>query len=74
MSDITRKSGEQIELEGKAKELGGRVKDALGDLTGNPRHDAEGKLDKLEGKAQQKLGRAQQDVEDIDDARRRDRI
>ena len=27
MTDSTRKSGEQIELEGKAKELGGKVKD-----------------------------------------------
>ena len=33
MNDSTRKSGEQIELEGKAKELKGRAKDALGDLT-----------------------------------------
>jgi uncharacterized protein YjbJ (UPF0337 family) len=70
MDDATRKSGSQIELEGKAKELGGKVKDALGDLTGNPRHGAEGKGDQVEGRAQQRLGEAQRDLEKIEEARR----
>ncbi len=74
MTDSTRKSGEQIELEGKAKELGGRMKDALGDLTGNPRHDVEGKMDKLEGKAKQKLGRAQSELDDVEATRKRDTL
>jgi len=70
MDDVTRKSGSQIELEGKAKELGGKVKEALGDLTGNPRRDAEGQADRVEGRAQQRLGEAQRDLEKIEEARR----
>ena len=73
MDDTTRKSGSQIELEGKAKELGGKVKDALGDLTGNPRRDAEGKADQVEGKARQRLGEAQRELENVEDARHPDR-
>ena len=59
--DATRKSGEQIAAEGKGKELRGKVTDALGDLTGNSRHDLAGKADQLEGKAQQRVGDAQSD-------------
>ena len=73
MDDATRKSGDQIAAEGKGKEIKGKLKDALGDLTGNPRHDAEGKADQVEGKAQQRLGEAQRDLENIEDARRGDR-
>lgn len=67
-SDPTRKSGAQNKLEGKAKEVGGRIKDAVGDLTGNPRHDIKGKADRVEGKLQSKLGDAQMD---LDESRRR---
>jgi uncharacterized protein YjbJ (UPF0337 family) len=73
MDDTTRKSGSQISAEGKAKELKGKAKDALGDLTGNPRHDVEGKADQLEGKAQQRLGDAQRDLDHVQGTRNPDR-
>ena len=72
MDDATRKSGDQIAAEGKGKELKGKVKDALGDLTGNPRHDIEGKADQVEGRAQQRVGDAQSDLENVRDTRRGD--
>ena len=37
MGDSTRKSGDQIGLEGKGNGLKGMAKDALGDLTDDPR-------------------------------------
>ena len=72
MHDATHKSGEQIAAEGKGKELKGKVKDALGDLTGNSRHDLAGKADQLEGKAQQRVGDAQSDLKRVEDTRRGD--
>lgn len=63
MDDPTRKTGAQNKIEGTAKEIGGKIKDALGDLTGNPKHDVEGKMDRVEGKLQGKLGDAQMDID-----------
>ncbi|HEU4631959.1 MAG TPA: CsbD family protein [Gemmatimonadaceae bacterium] len=64
--DTTRKSGEQNELEGKARELGGRVQRAWGDLTGDTEHQVEGAKKELKGKAQGKVGEAQETLEDIE--------
>ena len=64
--DITRKSGDQNEAEGKAKELGGRVQRAWGDLTDDPHHQVEGATKELKGKAQGKIGEAQDTIEDLD--------
>ncbi len=47
----------QDELEGKAKEGKGSLKEVLGNLTGNDRLQAEGKADKTEGKAQGVVGK-----------------
>lgn len=45
------------EIKGKAREIEGRVQDALGDLTGDPRHDEEGKAKQAEGKLEQGVGK-----------------
>jgi uncharacterized protein YjbJ (UPF0337 family) len=54
--------GLENELEGKGKDLKGRVKDAVGGLTGDESLQAEGKLDRLKGKVQETLGEGQQDL------------
>ncbi len=46
------------EIEGGARELGGRIKDAAGGLTGNAKTQSEGKLDQVAGQAQQQYGDA----------------
>ena len=66
MSDTSHKGSEQNKLEGKARQLGGRVKQALGDLTGDTSDKIEGRRDELKGRAQERLGDAQRDLEEID--------
>lgn len=45
------------EIKGKAKEMEGRIQDAFGDLSGDPRHDQEGKAKQAEGKFEQGVGK-----------------
>ena len=58
------KSGDQNRVEGTAKDIKGRVKDAIGGLTGDESLQAEGKLDRVKGKAQDMVGEAQQKLGD----------
>ena len=66
MADTTRKTGDQNQLEGAAKELGGKVRGGLGDLTDNHSEHAQGKIDEMKGKAQKNLGKAQNKIEELD--------
>jgi uncharacterized protein YjbJ (UPF0337 family) len=66
MADTTRKDGDQNQLEGAAKELGGKVRGTFGDITDNRSQHAEGKMDELKGKAQKNLGKAQNKLDDLD--------
>lgn len=50
------------ELEGTAKALKGKVKQAAGDLTNNPRLHDEGVADEVAGKAQGAMGRVKRKV------------
>jgi uncharacterized protein YjbJ (UPF0337 family) len=50
------------EREGKADEVKGRVKQAVGDLTGNDKLKASGKVDETVGKAKTAVGGAQRKV------------
>ena len=68
MTDTTRKSAEQNQLEGKAKELGGKVRGKVGDITDNRSEQLKGKKDELKGRAQNKLGDAERDVRDLDES------
>jgi uncharacterized protein YjbJ (UPF0337 family) len=52
-------------LTGKLKDLGGKVKDAVGGLTGDTSLQAEGKGDQLEGKLQDKLGDVQRGLDKL---------
>jgi uncharacterized protein YjbJ (UPF0337 family) len=66
MADTTRKDGDQNEVEGAAKELGGKIRGKVGDLTDDRSQQAQGKIDELKGKAQKNLGKAQNKVDDLD--------
>lgn len=46
------------QAKGKGKDLGGKVKEEAGDLTGNDRMKREGQADQAEGKLQKGLGDA----------------
>ena len=50
------------ELEGKAQALKGRIKQATGDITNNPRLHDEGVVDEVAGKAQGAVGRVRRKV------------
>lgn len=43
-------------IEGAAKNLGGKVKEAAGKVTGDEKLKAEGRADQLEGKVQNTVG------------------
>ena len=51
------------EREGKADQVKGQVKQAVGDLTGNDKLKAEGKVDETVGKAKTAVGAAQEKVD-----------
>jgi len=55
------------EFKGKAREVKGRVKDAMGGLTNDPEMQVEGKIDKLTGKAQNTLGKVERDLKKKDE-------
>jgi uncharacterized protein YjbJ (UPF0337 family) len=50
------------ELEGKAEQVKGKIKQGVGDLTDNERLHDEGVADEVAGEAQDTLGRARRKV------------
>ena len=50
------------QVEGRAKEAMGNVKDAAGDATDDTKLQAEGKADQVEGKAQKTVGDVKDDM------------
>jgi uncharacterized protein YjbJ (UPF0337 family) len=61
--DLTQRGAENS-AEGKADTLKGKVKDAVGGLTGDTSLQGEGKLDQLKGKVQDAFGKGQRNVDD----------
>lgn len=49
---------DEDEVKGSAKDVGGKIKDAAGGLTGDESLQAEGKTDQMAGKAQKLYGAA----------------
>ena len=45
-------------IEGAAKNIGGKIKEGIGNLTGDEKLKAEGKADQVEGKVQNTVGGA----------------
>ena len=50
------------ELKGKAENLKGRVKEAMGSITGNKEKEAEGMVDRVKGATREKIGKAKDEV------------
>lgn len=51
-------------IEGAAKNIGGKVKEAAGKVTGDTKLQAEGKADQVEGKVQNAVGSAKDSARD----------
>lgn len=72
MSDIDDRNrtlgdlGAEDSARGKGNDLKGRIKDAVGGLTGDQSLQAEGKMDRVKGKMQDKLGKAERDLDRLD--------
>ena len=49
------------QIKGKAKDIGGKIQEKVGEVTGNRQQQTEGNLNQAEGKVQEKVG----DVKDI---------
>ena len=54
--------GVEDSVEGKTKDLTGKIKDAAGGLTGDSSLQAEGKIDQLKGKAQDAVGKVERKI------------
>jgi uncharacterized protein YjbJ (UPF0337 family) len=63
MADDLSRKGIDNQVKGSAKEAGGKVRHAVGDLTGDRSEQVRGKAKEMEGKAQRKIGEAQEDLD-----------
>lgn len=52
------------QIEGAAKNIGGKIQEEAGKLVGNDKQQAKGLLNQVEGKAQQKIGDLKEAVKD----------
>jgi uncharacterized protein YjbJ (UPF0337 family) len=55
------------DLGGKAKHVGGKIKEGVGEVLGDSKLKREGKLQQFEGEAEQDATRAEQDLEEATD-------
>lgn len=53
-------------IEGAAKNVGGKIKEGFGNLTGDEKLKAEGKADQVEGKVQNTVGGVKDSLRDND--------
>jgi uncharacterized protein YjbJ (UPF0337 family) len=53
------------EIKGKGKRIKGRIKDKVGEITGNRELEAEGEAERIEGAAQEGVGRARRKAHEI---------
>ena len=49
------------QIKGKAKDVGGKIQEKVGEVTGSRQQQSEGRANQVEGKVQEKVG----DVKDI---------
>jgi uncharacterized protein YjbJ (UPF0337 family) len=55
---------DQDRIEGAAKNIGGKIKEAAGKMTGDSKLKAEGKADQVEGKVQNAVGGVKDSLRD----------
>lgn len=63
MADDLGTDGAKDQIKGKVKEGEGRVRDAVGGLTGDTSEQLKGKAQQVKGKVQQKIGEAKSDAD-----------
>ena len=54
-------------MAGKADQMKGKAKEAIGDLTGNKDLKSEGKADRQAGEAKKQVGKVEEKVEEVID-------
>ena len=64
MADDLNRDGVENQVKGLGKEAEGKVRNAVGGLTGNTSEQIKGKGQELKGKAQRKIGDLQRDLDD----------
>ena len=63
MSDDLKREGFEDRVKGTAKEGEGRIRDAVGGLTGDSSEQLKGKAQQVKGKVQRKIGEAETDAD-----------
>lgn len=63
MADDLGREGAKDQLKGTLKEGEGRVRDAVGGLTGDTSEQLKGKAQQVKGKVQRKIGEAKSDAD-----------
>lgn len=58
---------DQDRIDGSLKNIGGKIKEAAGNVTGDEKLKAEGKADQVAGKVQNTVGGVKDSVRDADD-------
>jgi uncharacterized protein YjbJ (UPF0337 family) len=58
---------EKKKWEGRADQVGGKVKEVTGKVTGNEDMEAEGKVDQAKGKAKETFGKGKEKVKEAID-------
>lgn len=54
------------DLDGKARHVGGKIKEGVGDLLGDREMEAEGRLEQTEGRAEQDAARAEEELREAE--------
>lgn len=55
--------GAENQIKGAGKEVGGKIRNAVGGLTGDTSEQIKGKAKEMEGKAQRKVGEAEGNID-----------
>jgi len=63
MADDLNRKGLDDQIEGVGKEVEGRVRNAVGGVTGDSSEELKGKAKELEGKTERKIGEIESDLE-----------
>jgi uncharacterized protein YjbJ (UPF0337 family) len=64
MADDLNRDGIENQVKGASKQVEGKVRNAVGGLTGDTSEQLKGKAKDLEGKAQRKIGEAETNLDD----------
>lgn len=64
MADDLNRDGVENQAKGLGDEVKGKVRNAVGGLTGDSSEQLKGKAEELKGKAQRKVGEAESDLDD----------